>query len=227
MTSINDWIKSELDRTGATQRELARAIGMETDVLNKILSAPPGKKRRKVSADEHLAIEAYFKRRAAKDAPTVESVASISAKRSLADTSQGRVRSASGAPDLVGPKNLNVLGFVKAGRLGFYPDNGETLEMTERPPMLLGVPGAYAVYIDDRSMAPALKPGHLLWVHPKKPARPDDYVIIQQNDGQAFVKEYVRKTDKHIICRQYNPEGEVRFPVDSEIHLVVGIRTSG
>lgn len=159
--------------------------------------------------------------------PSVEINTRSHAKQYLGSATQGGVRSAAGEPELVGPRNLKVLGFVKAGRIGWYPGNGETLEMTERPPMLIGVPDAYAVYVDDKSMFPALRPGYLLWVHPRKPAKPEDLVIIQVNEETAFVKEYVRRTEKHIICRQHNPEEEVRYPADSTVHLVVGIRTSG
>jgi len=145
----------------------------------------------------------------------------------LASSVSGRARFATGEPDLAGPKNLKVLGFVKAGLVGLYPNNGDTLEMTDRPPFLIGVPDAYAVYIDDRSMFPVLRPGHMIYVHPLKPARPEDLVVIQVSEETAYVKELVRRTDKHIICRQYNPEGEVKYPVTAKIHLVVGIRTVG
>ncbi len=135
----------------------------------------------------------------------------------------GRVRSSVGT-GFPGPKDLKVLGFVKAGKVGYYPDNGETLEMTDRPPSLYGVPGGYAVYVDDVSMSPALKPGFILWVHPKKPALPGDNVIIQLIDGQAFVKELVRRTEKVLICKQWNPEEEVRYDQGKikDVHLVVG-----
>lgn len=135
----------------------------------------------------------------------------------------GKLRSAPGT-SFLGPKDLKVLGFVKAGKVGYYPDNGETLEMTDRPPQLVGVPGGYAVYVDDDSMVPALKPGFILWVHPKKPALPGDNIIIQLVDGQTFVKELVRRTEKFLICKQWNPEGDVRYDQNKikDVHLVVG-----
>lgn len=137
------------------------------------------------------------------------------------------IRSVPGEP---GPDrwkpDLKVLGFVKAGRVGYYPDNGETLEMTERPPMLAGVPDGqcYAVYIDDVSMVPALKPGYIAWVHTRRPAMPGDNIVIELTDGQAFVKELVRRTEKHLICKQWNPEEEIRFEQAKvrAVHLVVG-----
>jgi len=149
------------------------------------------------------------------------------AKQSLAETSLERVRSATGEPAAFGPKDVKVLGFVKAGKIGWYPDNGSTLEMTDRPPMLVGVPDAYAVYIDDRSMCPALKPGHMVWVHPFRPPRPEDFVVVQVSEEEAYIKEYVRKTDKHVICRQYNPAEELKYPISAKIHVVVGVRLVG
>jgi SOS-response transcriptional repressor LexA len=137
------------------------------------------------------------------------------------------IRSVPGEPGVDRWKpDLKVLGFVKAGRVGYYPDNGETLEMTERPPMLAGVPDGqcYAVYIDDVSMVPALKPGYIAWVHTRRPAMQGDNIVIELTDGQAFVKELVRRTEKHLICKQWNPEEEIRFDQGKvrAVHLVVG-----
>lgn len=145
----------------------------------------------------------------------------------IAPQNVNNIRSVPGEPGADRWKpDLKVLGFVKAGRVGYYPDNGETLEMTARPPMLAGVPDGqcYAVYIDDVSMVPALKPGYIAWVHTRRPAMPGDNIVIELTDGQAFVKELVRRTEKHLICKQWNPEEEIRFDQAKvrAVHLVVG-----
>lgn len=122
------------------------------------------------------------------------------------------------------PKDLKVLGYVKAGTVGYFPDNGETLDMTHRPPALQGVLSAYAVFVHDDSMIPAFEPGWVVWVHPKRAAKPGDNVIIQLRDGQAFIKRLVRRTEKFLICKQWNPTEEVKYDSAKvkDVHLVVG-----
>lgn len=157
--------------------------------------------------------------------PLVDINSPPGSQRFVADTSQGRVSFPRETHAIFPwPKDLRVLGFVKAGKVGYYPTNGETLEMTERPPMLASVPDAYAVYVDDTSMVPAFKPGFVAWVHPRRPAVPGDNIIIQLTDGQAFIKELVRRTEKHLICQQWNPKEEVRYETGriKAVHLVVG-----
>lgn len=125
---------------------------------------------------------------------------------------------------LAGPKDLPILGFVKAGTDGFFIANGEVQGFTVRPELLSGVKDAYSVYIHDKSMFPAFEPGHLAWVDPLRPVKPGDSVVIQLHDGQAFIKRLKRRTEKVVICEQWNPAGEVRYDSVSvrSIHLVVG-----
>lgn len=96
--------------------------------------------------------------------------------------------------------------------------------MARRPPILIGIKNAFGVYIRDDSMKPALKPGHIAWVHPTKAYRPEDNVVIEMLDGQAFIKEYRKKTDKHLVCWQHNPAQEVKYDRAKvkSIMLVVG-----
>lgn len=125
-----------------------------------------------------------------------------------------------------GPKDLPILGYAKAGDMGLFIDNGERQGVTVRPDILIGVEDAYAVRVHDDSMAPALQAGWLLHVDPHRPCRPGDYVVIQMRDNQAFVKILERRTEKHIICRQLNPAGPVRYDVSKwrSMHRVVGAK---
>lgn len=137
----------------------------------------------------------------------------------------GRAYSASGTTSFLDqPRDLPILGSVRAGKVGFFLDQGEIQGMARRPPILQGIKNAFAVYIRDVSMVPALRPNHVAWVHPTRPEIPGENCIIEFLDGQAFVKEYRKKTEKHIICWQYNPAGEVRYDRKKvkSVMLVVG-----
>jgi phage repressor protein C with HTH and peptisase S24 domain len=135
------------------------------------------------------------------------------------------LRSDLGTAHFTGPRDLPILGYVKAGGLGFFITNGERQGVTVRPEPLLDVKDAYATYVHDESMVPKLDPGNLLFVHPTRPYKPGDLVVIQKHDGQAFIKQHVRRTEKALICKQYNPAGEVKYDPKEikSVHLVVQV----
>jgi phage repressor protein C with HTH and peptisase S24 domain len=127
-------------------------------------------------------------------------------------------------PMMTGTRNLPILGHAKGGEDAFFIDNGEIAGYTMRPHVLDGVADAYAVEFWDTSMEPALKHGHLGWVHPRKPVKPGDDVVVQLQDGQALVKTLVRRTETHLVLRQYNPAKEFKIERSSvkSVHLIVG-----
>ena len=127
-------------------------------------------------------------------------------------------------PMVTTSRNLPILGHAKGGEDAFFIDNGEIAGYTIRPHVLDGVTDAYAVEFWDTSMEPALKHGHLGWVHPRKPVKPGDDVVVQLRDGQALVKTLVRRTEAHLVLRQYNPAKEFNIDRDAvkSVHLVVG-----
>ena len=123
-----------------------------------------------------------------------------------------------------GPRDLPILGFVKAGKEGLFIDQGERQGVTVRPEALRDVRTAYAVRVHDTSMSPAFEPGYVLHVDPTRPVRPGDNIVIQTVDGQAFIKRLVRRTERVIICEQFNPREPMEFkPMKVKaIHMVVG-----
>ncbi len=122
-------------------------------------------------------------------------------------------------------KDLPILGEARGGEDGLFFDNGASSKaLNYRPPDLIGVEDAYGVYVNGDSMRPRFKHGELVYVNPSKPVSAGDDVVIQLDDGQGFIKELVRMTDRALICRQYGPD-EVEFCFPRErvrsIHLIV------
>ena len=146
--------------------------------------------------------------------------------RRIAPRNQSRLELVPGGhAAFAGSRDLAILGYVKAGGQGFFIGNGDRQGVTVRPETLRDVAAAYAVRVHDESMRPALKPGHLLYVDPTRPVKSGDLVIIQLHDGQAFIKELVRRTEKAVICAQFNPAQELKYlPAKiKSVHLVVQI----
>lgn len=111
---------------------------------------------------------------------------------------------------------------IRGSAAGSNSDNGamrlddSQIGYVRRPPGLQGANDAYAVYVVGDSMAPRFFEGHLLFVHPRQPARPGDDIILQvqkdeHSEIEAFVKMLVRKNSKEIVVEQFNPARTLTF----------------
>jgi phage repressor protein C with HTH and peptisase S24 domain len=129
------------------------------------------------------------------------------------------------------PRDLPVYGTASGAMLGNKEGamqlTGDTIEYVRRPPALMSVEHAYALYVENDSMVPAFDPGDLIYVHPRMPA-PGDYTIVQVQTGemegiQAFIKRYKGKNSRFYICEQYNPVATVEYPIQTtrSLHRVV------
>lgn len=122
-----------------------------------------------------------------------------------------------------GPGDLPILGHVKAGEMGLFIDQGEVQGVTVRIRALEGVNGAYAVRVHDDSMYPAYHADDLVQVNPFLRVKPGDDVVIQLTSGEAFIKLLVRRTEKEVVCRQWNPDKPVSYEAKrvKTIHKIV------
>jgi phage repressor protein C with HTH and peptisase S24 domain len=130
-----------------------------------------------------------------------------------------------------GPQDLlSVLGMAEGGPDGWNLWNGDVIETIRRPDNLVGVPGAYAVYVSGTSMEPRYHPGEKAHIHPGKPVLPGAYVLVQRKPIQegepplAIIKRLVRRTASKVTLEQLNPKKQFDVPASDivSIHKVVG-----
>lgn len=127
-------------------------------------------------------------------------------------------------------RKLNVLGSAAGGVRGEFAMNGQVVDTVPCPPELENVLGAYAVYVVGDSMEPRYFAGELVYVHPNKPYRKNDFVVVQivADDGDAtpagFIKQFCSFSPTTLTLHQYNPDQEIEFPRKSvvSIHRIVG-----
>ena len=127
-------------------------------------------------------------------------------------------------------ETLKVLGMAEGGPDGWSLWNGDVIETIRRPDNLIGVEGAYAVYVIGHSMEPRYNQGEHAHIHPHKPLEPGCYVLVQRKpiDGYstplAIVKRLVRRSGSKIVLEQLNPPKtfEVKSDEIVSIHRVVG-----
>ncbi|ACL58731.1 putative phage repressor [Methylobacterium nodulans ORS 2060] len=125
---------------------------------------------------------------------------------------------------------MPVLGVAKGGSDGRLIFNGQVIESVPRPAALENVEGAYAVYVSGDSMHPRFKAGEQVWVHPHRPPKRGDDVVVQlyaEDEGdppEGYIKEFVAWTPSMLILYQHNPAGE--FEIDralvKSVHTVIG-----
>lgn len=92
----------------------------------------------------------------------------------------------------------------------------EAIDFVRRPPALEGVRDAFAIYVVGESMEPRYRAGDLVFVHPKRPVRPHDDCVItliesEGQDPKTYIKTFLKRDDKWLVTRQYNPESELKF----------------
>jgi phage repressor protein C with HTH and peptisase S24 domain len=125
-------------------------------------------------------------------------------------------------------KRLNVLGRAAGSPEGELIMDAEAVDTVPSPAILEDVAGAYAVYVVGESMEPRYRAGELVYVHPNKPYRRGDYVVVQVDvEGEerphGFIKQFVTLTPTTLVLRQLNPDREVEFPRKKvlSIHRIV------
>jgi len=125
---------------------------------------------------------------------------------------------------------LPVYGMATGGPDGWNLFNGDLIETVPMPANLLGVRGAYAVYINGSSMEPRYKAGEMAHIHPHKPVTIGAYVLVQKRSKEpgepplAVIKELVRRSGSKIVLAQINPPKTFEIKLDEivSIHRVVG-----
>jgi SOS-response transcriptional repressor LexA len=109
-------------------------------------------------------------------------------------------------------RELPVLGAVKGGSDAFYFNDGEPKEYVVRPPGLVGVSNAFALYVCGESMVPRYYAGEILYVNPNRPLTRGCFVAVEL-----------------LVLAQFNPPKEIRLPTAQvkQVYLITGSGEAG
>ncbi|MGA0595642.1 S24 family peptidase [Enterovirga sp. CN4-39] len=128
-------------------------------------------------------------------------------------------------------KRLPVFGSAQAGPGGAFSWTNAPVDDVACPPALLSVPEAYAVYVVGDSMEPRYFAGETVYVHPSKPARRGDFVVLQVRTASdavvGYIKRLVRTSEVSITVEQLNPEKQMTFELADvvAVHRIVSSST--
>lgn len=239
MSQFSDALAARAAELNITQTELAERAGMSQQAVSALFSGSVGQPRRwreiakvlQFSEDEMRKImiaagntlELSKGQLQALHALNAAAFANPSAVEPNAKILPGRL------PAPMGRVMLPVLGEAVGGADGEYSFNGNILDYVASPPSLENVPHAYCVYVDGDSMWPRYKASDTVYVHPSKPPRRGDDVIVQVRPKAedlpplGYIKEFVGWSASKLLLRQFNPESQIEFDRETviSVHTVV------
>jgi hypothetical protein len=100
-----------------------------------------------------------------------------------------------------------------------------TVHLVQRPNSLAGDSKAYAMTIVGDSMWPRFRRGRRVAVSPAAPiAIGDDILLALKSDQGALIGELVKRTNKSVELRQFNPDATFAVVADEieALHKIVG-----
>lgn len=134
-------------------------------------------------------------------------------------------------PRTATPVDVPVMGTAAGSHeSGAFQLNTGVVDWIRRPPALVGARDIYALYVEGNSMEPQFSPGDLVYIHPHKPPRIGDAVIIQQklsagDDITATIGILRRVNSETILIEKHNPKAEIPITrsVIISIHKVLTV----
>jgi len=115
-----------------------------------------------------------------------------------------------------GPMDVEILGVAVGGDDGDFTLNGEVSGYARRPPGIAHLRKVFALHVLSDSMVPRYDPGEMIYCGGRD-AVPGDHVVIEtfpekdEQVGKAYVKKLVSRTQKELVCLQYNPNKTLTF----------------
>jgi phage repressor protein C with HTH and peptisase S24 domain len=223
--SVTEKLKKIIESKGLSWEAASLQSGLERSYFRKLFerggASPRGKTLEKISNGLGIPIGAMFEEAAANN----NDQAPIAPKND--------VRSASAALPLPMEmaKDVPVMGTAAGSHLrGAFQLSADPVDYVRRPPTLMNARNVYSLYVEGTSMEPQYAPGDLVYIHPDKPARFGDAVVVQcqlsaEGHMEATLGILSRRSGEAVIIRKHNPPAEIEIPKDTivAVHKVLSM----
>lgn len=228
-----NWFQQALDRTGASQADLARHLRLAPSAISRML-----KGERQMKLLEAVQIAAFLGvsqddvLHHAGDSGGAAARSEPGRRGRPPRAAPGRAPAMAPAMALTAPQRADAIPIRSAARGGgeqeMFLEDGP-IGYTPRPANLGGVRGVYAIYMIGDSMEPRYQQGWLLHVNPFKPPTRGRDVVVYKRGQAVLIKQFLRWDNDALVLRQLNPPEELRLPREEvlECHLVVGVDQEG
>lgn len=179
-----EWIRQNLQRSRVTQRELARRVGMDPSVVSRLLDG-----KRKLQMDEARKIRAFF------DAPTSAGGRAPEDATKRAGEIDPRRRPPGPRPRHRFSADIPIYNLHDGKWPYFALENGQAAEYRPCPPSLVGVAGGFGVFVPGDGLAPRIRAGEVVYVHPSKPptAGSDVFVRMRKPEGGVAILRFLKR----------------------------------
>ena len=217
MTRIYIRIREIIEATpGLTQKGLAEHMGLNPAAINRMLHG-----QRHIKAEEIPVIEEYLGVRLDPSYPMGAPGHKPALRRKGSDGE---------AQAFDGPARVPVYGYAAGSEdigkkdSGLNLANGEIIDWVHWHPVGNGAKNIFAIYVFSDSMEPRYFRGELVYVHQTRPAEANRDCVIRMRNGDAYVKQLVRLSDKTLRVRQFNPPAEKDIPLSDveAVYPVIG-----
>lgn len=214
--TLRDRIRRRLDETGMSPEEASRKAGLDKTYLRKLFERPasqPGAETLARIAEALETTTAYLLGEAPQPPPQTAVVTDV------------RVAEVPVPPMLTMPNDIPVRGTAAGSHLrGAFELEEKEIDWIRRPPALAGAADAYALYIEGTSMVPEHNPGDLRIIHPHRPPRIGDSVVVQVKVSrnaaiEATIGHLLRRTERAVIIGKLNPKAEVELKRETVVAI--------
>jgi hypothetical protein len=183
------WIRDQLHETRKTQRALAEALKLDPSAISRLLEGA-----RKIKPHEIPPIIAFFggpevpQRSVGRESAATSDLGPAPREASWQIDQPDHYRTKPGPRPKAKPATeLPVLGPLIPERNGSYFLEERVTERRPSPPQLLGVSGAYALFVPDDQLAPRYLAGEVIYIHPHKPPIAGSFAVIRFREPKGRV----------------------------------------
>ena len=210
---LKERIKNSRIAAKMTQEELARAVGK---TRNAVTQWESGASRPRLNTLEDIAGALNVSIDWLLTGNTLN-VAGVETTRTNSEMSDVKFNNSTLPPRQYMPQEVPVMGTAACNTdNGLFKLDSSIIDYVHRPPALLMTKDLYALYVEGDTMEPRFKAGDLVFVHPHKPVRIGDSVVVQiaktiDEPIEAMIAVLAKRTSHEVVLKKYNPEKIINF----------------
>lgn len=209
MNSLGERLRYAREKLGLSQGGLAEKLGVSQQAVQNVETGRARKPRYLFEASRILGVSYDWLLFG------VDEQRAFSAQRSKRSSFSAVFEAQPIVPD----SQIKVLDVARIeGEL--FGLTGGIADYVPRPRLLDGVDQAYAIYVQDAYMAPRYQEGELVFTHPGKPLREQDFVLVQRrvsngaSDVVVSLGQLLQKPsngDECYIFKILNPDRRIKI----------------
>lgn len=121
-----------------------------------------------------------------------------------------------------------ILGHAEGSDDAINFNDGEPIGHAQRHPAQVGAKDAFALYVRGSSMVNRYEEGDLVYFIKGRSPRAGQDCVVELVSGQGYLKRFEKRTDKEVICKQFNPAKRwvKKLSEVKALHAVVGTKSA-